>query len=471
MDRSNPPTSLSWSQRPLRELTRLAWPIAVSSISYSVMTLVDTLFVGRLGADALAGVGLGGTIAFTILCFGFGTVRGVKTLIAQAIGAGRKDSYGPSVGAAGLTALALGVVALGIGLGVAQLMPHVSAGASGVAAQTYLGIRILGAPLAMLQCALREARYGIGDSHSPMRATVLANLANIALNWLLVVVLEYGVAGSAWATVAAHGVEAGLLVFVQLREGADVRATRWKHVVALLRVGVPTGAQFLLEVGSFALLALIIARLGSAQMAAHQIALQVIHFCFLPAFAVSEAACVLAGNAVGARRDDLVPVVARKALLVSGLYTGTGSLVLVVLAPRIVSGFTPDASVRVVATSLLYVAAAFLVFDAANMVARGVLRGTGDVRAPAMIGVITSWAMTPPLTWWLGSYLGLGAFGGWIGLCAEIILGAAVLWWRLARGGWIPAADASRRALAADIANDAKEAVAAADASLRASLA
>lgn len=456
MTRSTSPTSLSWSQRPLRELTRLAWPIAVSSISYSVMTLVDTLFVGHLGADALAGTGLGGTIAFTILCFGFGTVRGVKTLIAQALGAGRRDTYGPALGAASITALVLGVAAVGVGLAVAQLLPLIAGGAAGVAAQTYLGIRILGAPLAMLQAALRETRYGIGDSHSPMRATVTANLGNIALNWLLVVVLGLGVAGSAWATVAAHAIEAGLLIVVQLREGADVRGTRWRHIVELLRIGVPTGLQFILEVGSFALLAAIIAGLGSTQMAAHQIALQVIHFSFLPAFAVSEAACVLAGNAVGAGRYNLVRVVARKAMLVSALYMGLGSLVLVTLAPRIASGFTPDVEVRSVATSLLYVAVVFQVFDAANMVARGVLRGTGDVRVPAVICVLTSWALTPPLTWFLGSYLGLGAFGGWVGLCAEIVFGALVLWWRLERRGWLPAAEASRRALAIDSVGDAK---------------
>src|SRR6185436_7449300 len=83
------PASLPWEARPGRELVLLAWPIAVSTISYSVMTLVDTLLVGRLGAAQLAGVGLGGTAAFVLLCFSFGLLRGAKTLVAQSVGAGR----------------------------------------------------------------------------------------------------------------------------------------------------------------------------------------------------------------------------------------------------------------------------------------------------------------------------------------------------------------------------------------------
>src|SRR5262249_26401100 len=110
----------------------------------------------------------------------------------------------------------------------------------------------------------------------------------------------------------------------------------------------------------------------------------------------------------------------------------------------IVAGFTSSPALAAVAIRLLRVAAVFLVFDAANMVARSVLRGAGDVRFAAIVGVVTSWALTPPLTWLLGYRLGLGAFGGWIGLCCEIVLGAAVLWWRLERRHWLGAAAESR---------------------------
>jgi MATE family multidrug resistance protein len=97
---------------------------------------------------------------------------------------------------------------------------------------------------------------------------------------------------------------------------------------------------------------------------------------------------------------------------------------------------------------LVYVALAFLVADAANVIARGVLRGASDVKFAATVGIVTSWVTTPPLTWLLGVSLGLGVVGGWIGLALEIILGASLFWLRVLRGGWRPAAAAARRAMA-----------------------
>jgi MATE family multidrug resistance protein len=190
-----------------------------------------------------------------------------------------------------------------------------------------------------------------------------------------------------------------------------------------------------------------IASWGETEMAAHQIALQVVHFSFLPAFAVAEAASVLAGQAVGAGRDNLVLVVARQALLTASAYTGACTLIIAALAPLIVSGFTGDVALAAAAVRLLHVGAVFQVFDGANVVARATLRGTGDVRMAAVVGVVTSWALTPPLGWLLGVKLHLAAYGGWLGLCAEIIVGALILWWRLERRHWTRAAQLSRDAL------------------------
>jgi MATE family multidrug resistance protein len=212
-------------------------------------------------------------------------------------------------------------------------------------------------------------------------------------------------------------------------------------------VGTPLGLQFLLEVGSFAVLASMIAAMSDVQMAAHQIAIQVIHFSFLPAYAVGEAASVLVGQAVGARRDELVKPLARRALWMGGTYMGACAVVFVLAGGVIVAGFTPDARVREVALHLLWIAAVFQVFDGVNIVARCALRGTGDVKWPAWIGIVTAWGLTPPLTWLLGWRLGLGAAGGWLGLCAEVVLGAVLLWWRLERGAWGASAERSRNAL------------------------
>jgi MATE family multidrug resistance protein len=443
-------SELSWHGREARELVRLAWPITVSTISYSVMTLVDTLLVGHLGPAQLAGVGLAGTMAFVFLVFPFGLLRGAKTLVAQARGAGREHKIPAILGASVLAALGIGFVIALFCQPAARLVGALAADAeAGRAARAYLSIRVLGAPLVLVFVALREVRYGHGDARSPMAATVVANIFNVVVASLFVYGFGWGARGAAWATVLAHAVEMSGLAWRDLRSMLGLRAVRFggDEMRALWRIGWPTGLQFTLEFGSFALAATLISRMGVMQMAAHQIAIQVIHFSFLPALAVSEAASVLVGQAVGAARDELVLVVSRVALKVTSVYTFAWTLVMALCAPLVARGFTSDPALAAVAVSLLHVAALFQILDGVNVVARGTLRGAGDVRVPAWIGVATSWAATPPLAWLLGMRMHLGARGAWLGLLVEITFAAGILWARVERGRWRESAARSRAAL------------------------
>jgi MATE family multidrug resistance protein len=445
-----PPTSLPWKDRPLAELRRISWPIAVSMLSFSVMTLVDTVLVGHLGRAQLAGVGLAGVASFLLLSFSIGTFRAANTLVSQAVGANRSDEGQAIMGAVLVAAIGTGFVTLGAGQIVAELLRHFTATpASGDAARTYMQLRSLGAPLALVFSALREVCYGRGESHAPMRASLIANLVNITLAYLFVFVLGRGVAGAAIASVIAQGTELGFLAFTQRARGFGLRAWRGRHLLEIGRIGIPLGLQFTLEFGSFALLSFLISHLSEVEMAAHQIALQIIHFSFLPAFAVGEGAAVLAGQAVGADRDDLVVRIARLATKATTVYTGACTLLLIFGARILTVGFTHDEVVVRSTVALLHVAAAFLIIDGSNSVARGALRGAGDVRYAAVVGVVTSWVCTPPLCWLLGYRLGLGARGGWLGLCLEMFVCAALMWWRLQNRGWAAAAAMARARLAA----------------------
>jgi len=433
----------------MAELRRLSWPIAVSMLSYSAMTLVDTIFVGRLGPAALAGVGMGGVVSFALVVFSIGLLRGVKVLVSQAVGSGRRERAGDFLAAGVVLAAVLGVVTVLAGQLVAMVLPHMAASEEvGHHAATYLSIRILGAPLLLWYVAMRETAYGQSEARAPMVASIAANLCNIALAYLFIFVLDAGVAGVALATALSHAVEAGTLIALRGRSMLPPLGRGLPHMSAVWRMGLPNALQFLIEVGSFVLLTLLIAAMSEADMAAHQIALQAIHFSFLPALAVGEAGSVMAGQAVGADRDGLVLGVARLAMLLAGAYTGLCTFVLALGAPWIAQLFTGDARVIATAIPLLHVAAAFQVADAANVVARGVLRGTGDVRYPAVIGILSAWALTPPICWILGHRLGLGAFGGWIGLSAEIMAAAGLFWARLLRRGWLLSAARSRADLA-----------------------
>src|SRR5262249_53662266 len=146
----------------------------------------------------LAGVGLGGTAAFALLCFAIGLLRGSKTLVSQAVGAGQRDEVGAYLGAALAIAGAIGALTVGVGESVARLLPLISATPqAGDCARTYLSIRTLGAPMALAYVALRESRYGAGEARLPMMATVIANLVNIGLACTFVYGFKWGVPGAA----------------------------------------------------------------------------------------------------------------------------------------------------------------------------------------------------------------------------------------------------------------------------------
>ncbi|MBI5533443.1 MAG: MATE family efflux transporter [Deltaproteobacteria bacterium] len=431
------PQGLHWKRKPVPELVRLAWPIAVSMLSYSVMTLTSTLFVGRLGAPALAGVSLGGLAAFALIIFGFGLLRSVKVLVSQATGAQRPDEIPASIGAGLIVATGLGLLAIVLGrLAVGYLPALAATPEAGSSAAVYLSMRNLGAPFALVSIALSESRYGIGDSRSPLWAALGANVTNIALDAVLIFGLGLGVRGAGIAAALGHVVEVALLLRACRTPGIGLAAVRLRHLGELLRLGVPLGLQFTLEIGSFSLLVVMLARIGDADLAAHQIALQLTHLSFLPALAVGEAACVLVGQAVGAGEDGLVRNLARKAVGIAAGYSLACAVVFLAFADVIPAMFTTDPQVRLTTARLLRIAAAFQLFDAGNAVARSVLRGTGDVRYAAIVAVLSAWAATPPLTWLLGFRMGLGAMGGWLGLTVEVVVGCVLLWWRLERGHW-----------------------------------
>src|SRR3954469_20986921 len=173
-------SELPWIERPGRELVRLAWPITISMVSFSLMTLTSTAFVAHVGADELAGVGRAGVVGFSLVCFGIGLLRGAKTLVSQAVGADKRERIPELLGAAVFIAIALGLLATLAGQFIAPLLARLTASArAGEFAAQYLAIRSLGATLVLVYAALREASYGVGDSRAPMRASLAGNAVNI----------------------------------------------------------------------------------------------------------------------------------------------------------------------------------------------------------------------------------------------------------------------------------------------------
>ncbi len=281
----------------LGPLLRLAWPIAVSMLSYSLMTAVNTLFVCRKGAESIAAVGLGGLFSFTLLTFAMGLLRGGKVLVAHAYGAGDHSKIEGLARANVVLAIVLSAVTLTATLTLAPaLRGAFNEPRAGRLVVFYVAIRAVAIPFLLMATSIREISQALGESRRPMVAALVANFANIPLNALLVVVFDFGVIGSAIANVLAQIID--LLWLCSQRAGwMNCLPADWANVRRIVRLGWPLGIEMFLDVSSFATLAFIIAQFGAGELAAHQIALQVSHLTILPLVALSEAASVLAGQA------------------------------------------------------------------------------------------------------------------------------------------------------------------------------
>lgn len=439
---------LHWKRSLFPELVRLAWPIAVSMLSYTLMTVVDTLFVGQLGASALAGVAWGGILSFTLLCFGIGLLRAVKVQVSQAVGAGNTAPAGESLSAGLALAVVMGGVALVVGYATVGL---VRAGAASDGAATlavdYFLLRNWGAPAVLVAVALREARYGLGDSRSPMHAALAANLANIPLNATLIFGFGLGVRGAALATLGAQALELAFLLASLRASTLRPGRLRLRSCRELWRIGAPLGAEFLLDMSAFSALAAVIARMGEVELAAHQIAIQLSHFAFLPAIAIGEAASVLAGQAVGAGDEPLVRRVARGGLYLNLGYVGVSGLLLLLGAPLLTHAFSPDPAVQEASAVLVRAAAGLTLLFSVYAIPRAVLRAVGSERFTAIVTVSAAWLITLPVAYTFGLVLDWGALGAWLGLYVEVTVGVALLWWRLAGTRWLPGARRARERL------------------------
>ena len=443
---------LSWEQAPVRALLALTAPITLSLLSFACMGLVDTFLVGRLGAAQLAGVGLGIVITNCLMGFGFGLLRGVKVLLAQARGAARhgraRDGQTRAdltlyAGAGLLVALELGLGMLLLGELAAYFAPRFSASAeAGAAAQHYIAVRSLGMPVILAYVALREARYGFGETRSPLVSALVGNIVHALLDCLALYVLNLGATGAALANVLAFATQVALLSLAQSERGFGlagalgkrVRAAQWEVV----RAGAFTGMQFVLEIASLTALSLLLAGVSDQQMAAHQIAVQLSAFCFLPALAIAESATVLAAEAVGSGRLAAVYGVARAARWVALAYAGFCASVLTLGGGTIAQLFTNDLTVRTILRGVLIAVSAHQVFESLAVSGHGLLRGVGATRLSALCALGCAWLCTPWLGYLLVRHYELGAVGAWLARSVELSCASLIGWRYIERGSWVP---------------------------------
>jgi MATE family multidrug resistance protein len=431
---------------------RQAWvlsaPAILTMISQTVMWTVDAAMVGRLGSSELAAVGFGGILIWTLYSFFVGLTSAVNTFVSQSYGAHRYRRCGSHLWQGLYVAAGAAVILYGIRAAAPQLLaliappPEVES-----LSVSYIQIRMLSAGFFLFHYTLAHFFRGIGDTMTPLKVLAVAHLINIVGDYVLIFgkgpFPAMGVEGAAWATSLANVVAAvlfaGRIVAPGLRERYDVLA-QWRaqraEIVRLLRIGLPIAVHFFLDMGSFLVFSAYVGRMGTAPLAANQIAIQILALSFMPAQGLAQAATTLMGQYIGAGRPDLAKRCAYTTLKMGLYYAGGIALLCLIVPGELVRIFNTDPEVIALGRRLLLWCAFFQIFDAVQFISDGALRGAGDTRVPMMIVVGGAWLVFLPLAWLFGSGLDGGVVGAWGGATLYVVFISVLMFLRLERDRW-----------------------------------
>ena len=419
----------------------LAAPLVLSELGWMAMGIVDTMFVGRVSAEAIGAVSLGTSIFYTVAIFAAGLLLGLDTLVSQSFGAGDLDDCHHSL----INGLWLALLLIPCVMTAVWLLPLVMA-LWGVnprvlrEAVPYMRALNWSTPPLLLFFALRRYLQSTGRVRPILITLVAANAVNAFCNWIFVFgnggAPRLGAEGAGWSTCFARVFMLISLLVVIVRHDRKAFAGSWRpdfdRIRALLKLGLPAAGQIGLETSVFATVTVMIGKLSASVLAGHQIALTVVSTTFMMPLGISSAAAVRVGHAIGRRDGESAVRSGWTALKLGAGAMSMAALCLLIFPQVIARLFTPEAVIIAAAAPLLRVAAFFQLFDGLQVTATGALRGAGDTRTPMFCHFAGYWIIGLPLGALLCFRHSLGAVGLWAGLSTGLILiGIVLLWfWR-----------------------------------------
>jgi len=430
-----------------RAIFLLAVPMVLETVLESVFAVVDVFFVSRLGADAVATVGLTESMMVLIYTLAMGLGIGAAATVARRIG--EKDPDGASHAAAQAILLAV-LISLVLGMVGALTAPALLAamGASpGVLANANFTRVMLGGNAVVLLLFLVNAIFrGAGDAVIAMRVLWLANAINIFLGPMLIFGIgpfpRLGVVGAAVATNIGRGVGAVFALSRLFSPGARVRVKRHHFRLdpalmwQMIRLSGSGTFQILVGSASWIGLVRVISGFGSSALAGYTIAMRVVMFALLPSWGLSNAAATMVGQSLGARKPDR----AEKSVWIAGRYNvvflGSVGVAFVALAGPIVSLFSNDPAVASYAVNCLRIVGLGFPFYAYGMVLNSAFNGAGDTWTPTWINFLIFWLLEIPLAYALAVSFNRGPRGVFIAITIAYSSLAVISAYLFRKGRW-----------------------------------
>ncbi len=447
---------VSWEElRPeFRPLLKLALPIVAGELGWMTMSLVDAMMVGRLSTEALGGVSVAGILFYAVATFGIGLMFGLDPLVSQSFGAGDvRDCHKSLVNALWL-AVPLSPLLMLIAFAWAPVMTWARVNPAVLReAKPYLWALAWSVPPLLVYSALRRYLQAMNLVRPVMFAMVSANLVNAFVNWVLIFgklgFPAMGAEGAGWATTISRIYMGAALAAAawahDRRLGTSLLETSWRpdfeRIRRLAELGFPAGLQIVLEVSIFALTTTFISRLEPVWLAAHQIALTAASYSFMVPLGLGSAAAIRVGQRIGAGNQAGAARAGWAAIVLGVAFMGCAGIFFLAAPSLIARVFTTDPAVIEASAIMLALAALFQLFDGAQGVATGALRGAGNTRVTAIAHGAGYWGLGLPLGYWLCFGAGWGAKGWWAGLSVALIvigIALAAAWHRLTRAWLAP---------------------------------
>jgi MATE family multidrug resistance protein len=405
-----------------------------------MMGVVDSLMVGKLGAAPLAAASLGNGMAFIIMIIGIGVSYAVTPLVAISVGAGKMEDCGVYFRQSLLVNSVFSIIIAIIIYFAADLIQYLDQPEDvQIQATSYMKILGLSAVPLLLFQSYKQFIEGLSVMRPAMIITLIANLVNVFANWVLIFgnlgfpALELN--GAGWATFASRIFMAlALMGFVmnnKFFKRYDVsfhyKSVNWPVIKKILSLGLPSGFQYFFEVGAFAFAVVMVGWLGTAQLAAHQIALNLASISFMAVLGISVAGSIRVGNAVGMKDIAETRRAGFTASFIGASIMFCAGVVFILGRNFLPTLYVNDEIVISYASSLLVIAALFQLSDGTQAVGIGILRGLTDVKIPTAITFIAYWIVGLPVGYLLGFNFEMGVQGVWIGLLLGLTTSAVLL--------------------------------------------
>lgn len=428
-----------------KEALTLALPVMLTQVGQVSVNLFDNIIVGKLlGADALASVSLGNAVFFSMFVLALGFSFAIPPLVSEAHSQNDHKTINSVFSHGFVINMSVGILLmLLLFLGLPLL--YKSGQPEKIIPDTvdFLWIMAISIIPFMAFQTLREVSEGLSYTIGVTKATIIANVINIILNYVFIKGLwifpEMGVKGSAVASLIARIFMVAFLYYVLLKEKKTrqyikdftlkIEVFSKKMFEKMIRLGFPTALQMFFEVTAFAGAAFICGLISSHDIASHQIALSMASFTFNLCIGFSVASTVMIGRKLGEQNFVELRKVGINNLKIAFLFMCLCGIIFILGRNILPTFFTKPEEVEVImlASKLMIIAALFQLSDGIQVTALGMLRGLQDVKIPSIITFIAYWLITIPLGYFLCVTLRMGAFGMWIALGLGLTISAFML--------------------------------------------